>query len=87
MRGSEEERIAYTRYMNERLRAACADHYPPLLKDLIHYIPFFDIYDLLSDQDKLRNEYADNDLTHLNRTHTGLRAILEEKLTAICQTY
>ena len=77
MRGSEEERIAYTRYMNERLRAACAEHYSP----------FFDIYDLLSDQDKLRNEYADNDLTHLNRTHTGLRAILEEKLTAICQTY
>lgn len=77
MRGSEEERIAYTRYMNERLRAACAEH----------TIPFFDIYDLLSEHDKLRSEYADNDLTHLNRTHTGLRAILEEKLTAICQTY
>jgi len=77
IRGSEEERIAYTRYMNERLRVACAEH----------AIPFFDIYDLLSEQDKLRSEYADNDLTHLNRTHTGLRAILEEKLTAICQNY
>ena len=77
IRGSDEERIVYTHYMNERLRAACAEH----------NIPFFDIYDLISDQGKLRKEYADDDLTHLNRKHTGLRIILEEKLTSICQNY
>jgi hypothetical protein len=75
MTGSEQERITYTRYMNERLRAECLDH----------TIPFFDIYDVISTDDKLDIQYIDKDMTHLNRKLPELREIIEPKLLKICE--
>jgi lysophospholipase L1-like esterase len=73
--GTDQDRILYTRYMNERLQAVCLEN----------KIPFFDIYDLISVDDKLDMQYVDKDMTHLNRKLPELREIIELKLLKICE--
>ena len=68
--GSDEERIEYTLYMNEKLKSEC----------LQNDIPFFDIYDIISDNSKLNKNVSDIDGTHLDRKNSELRIMIENKL-------
>ncbi len=71
--GSETDRIKYTLYMSEKLKMACLEN----------NIPFFDIYDLISENNKLNINIADKDLTHLDRTNSQLRCVIEERLFSL----
>jgi hypothetical protein len=52
------------------------------LKDLCcqNNIPFFDIYDLLHENNIISSSVVDNDETHLDRKNVELRKIIEDKL-------
>lgn len=75
--GSDDERILYTKYMNKQLKARCLEN----------NIPFFDIYDIITIDDKVNVNTADQDMTHLDRKNPELRSILEGKLIFICENY
>jgi len=68
--GSEDERIKYTLYMNEKLKDECQKN----------NIPFFDIYDIISDNNKFKKNICDNDGNHIDRDNYELRIIIESKL-------
>jgi lysophospholipase L1-like esterase len=70
MSGSKEDRITYTIYMNEKLKCLCLEN----------NIPFFDIYDLLQDNNVISAQVVDNDKTHLDRKNPQLREKIETKL-------
>jgi lysophospholipase L1-like esterase len=70
MTGSKEDRINYTIYMNEKLKDLCCQS----------NIPFFDIYDLLHENNIISSKVVDNDKTHLDRKSVELRKIIEDKL-------
>lgn len=74
--GSEDDRIKYTIYINKKLKATCLEN----------NIPFFDIYDILSDNNKISVNVVDPDGTHVDRKNAKLRDIIETKLMTICQT-
>ena len=63
-------RIEYTIYINEKLKSEC----------LQNNFPFFDIYDLISDNNKININVCDKDGTHLDRQNNELRIIIENKL-------
>jgi hypothetical protein len=75
--GSEEDRIAYTLYMNESLKSKCAEY----------NIPFFDIYDLINEAGCIHSKFIDTDMTHLDRSNKELRKTIEDKLLEICNNY
>jgi len=75
--GSDNDRIIYTKYMNEILKIICN----------VEGIPFFDIYGIISKDDKLDLTVIDPDLTHLDRKNTTLRCLIEGKLINICENY
>ena len=75
--GSDDERIIYTKYMNSKLKISCLEY----------GIPFFDIYDLISNNDKMNTEYIDKDNTHLDRFNSKLVSIIEDKLLYLCNNY
>jgi hypothetical protein len=56
--------------MNEKLKSEC----------LQNDIPFFDIYDIISDNNKLNKNVSDIDGTHLDRKNSELRIMIENKL-------
>lgn len=68
--GSYEERINYTIYMNVKLKELCFNN----------NIPFFDIYDLLHENNIISSNVVDNDKTHLDRKNIQLRKQIETKL-------
>ena len=75
--GSDNDRILYTKYMNDKLKIQCN----------IEGIPFFDIYDIISKDDKMDLSVVDSDLTHLDRKNAALRSLIESKLINICEIY
>lgn len=77
MNGSKEERITYTLYMNEKLKELCIQY----------NIPFFDIYDLLHENNVLSTSVADSDMTHLDRKNVELRIIIENKLNELIKNH
>lgn len=77
MNGSKDERITYTIYMNQQLKNIC----------LKENIPFFDIYDLLHDNNILSLAVADNDMTHLDRKNIILREKIENKLKELIENH
>ena len=74
--GSKEDRITYTLYMNERLKCLCLEN----------NIPFFDIYDLLQDDNIISSRVVDNDKTHLDRKNINLREKIEPLLLDLINT-
>jgi hypothetical protein len=70
MNGSKEDRINYTLYMNKKLKDLCCKN----------KIPFFDIYELLHENNILSSKVADIDMTHLDRKNLELREQIENKL-------
>jgi hypothetical protein len=68
MSGSKEDRITYTLYMNEKLKCLCFEN----------NIPFFDIYDLLQDNNVISAQVVDNDKTHLDRKFLNLEKKLKQ---------
>lgn len=70
MCGSKEDRITYTLYMNEKLKYLCCQN----------NIPFFDIYDLLHENNIISSTVVDHDETHVDRKNIELRKIIEDKL-------
>jgi hypothetical protein len=75
--GSDNDRILYTKYINERLKVQCN----------IEGIPFFDIYNIIAKDDKINSNLTDIDLTHLDRKNTDLCSLVESKLINICENY
>lgn len=75
--GSDTDRIIYTKYMNKQLEKQC----------LQNNISFFNIYDLVSDNNKLNINVVDKDMTHLDRKNVKLRQTIENKLMSICNKY
>ena len=63
--------------MNSKLKISCLEY----------GIPFFDIYDLISNNDKMNTEYIDKDNTHLDRFNSKLVSIIEDKLLYLCNNY
>ncbi len=76
MVGSKEDRIRYTLYMNELLKYLCFEN----------NIPFFDIYDLLQDNNVISSQVVDDDKTHLDRKNPGLREKIETLLLDFINT-
>ena len=72
---NQEEIIKYTKYMNFKLKNECKNK----------NIPFFDIYDLLSLDDRIKNSILSNDNTHLDVNNIDLRNLLEQKLLNLCK--
>lgn len=70
MNGSKEDRITYTLYINKKLKELCFEN----------NIPFFDIYDLLHENNILSTKVSDKDETHLDRKNPELRILIESKL-------
>jgi lysophospholipase L1-like esterase len=70
MTGSNEDRINYTIYMNEKLKELC----------LQNSIPFFNIYNLLQDNNIISSNVVDGDKTHLDRKNIKLREQIETQL-------
>jgi hypothetical protein len=70
MTGTNEERIEYTLYMNDKLKYLCLEN----------NIPFFDIYELLHDNNVISSYVVDNDKTHLDRKNLQLREKIESLL-------
>jgi hypothetical protein len=68
--GTDEERIQYTILINSKLKEECAKS----------NLPFFDIYDILNNNGKLKPELLEKDGTHLNLENHELRMIIEDKL-------
>ena len=56
--------------MNEKLKDECQKN----------NIPFFDIYDIISDNNKFKKNICDNDGNHIDRDNYELRIIIESKL-------
>ena len=75
--GSDKDRMLYTKYMNEKLKFECN----------IEGIPFFDIYEMVSKDDKISLSVVDSDLTHLDRKNATLRSLIENKLIDLCENY
>ena len=77
--GDYESRIKYTVYMNKRLHELCQ----------ANNIPFFDIYDKLSDNGMLRKTFADNngEGDHLDRFKPDLRESIETVLSDFIHKY
>lgn len=75
--GSDDERIEYTIFMNARLKEECSKN----------NIPFFDIYELLNDNGKMKLNLLEKDGTHLNLQDDALRDIIEEKLFKIIKEF
>ena len=73
--GSDDERIEYTIFMNARLKEECSKN----------NIPFFDIYELLNDNGKMKSNLLEKDGTHLNLQDDELRDVIEEKLFKIIE--
>lgn len=75
--GSDNNRILYTKCMNEKLKIECN----------IEGIPFFDIYEMISKDNKIDLTVADSDLTHLDRKNAALHSLIEPKLINMCENY
>lgn len=68
--GSYCERRQYTIYMNEVLSTLCS----------IYYIPFLDIYDLITDEDGYIKSKLTKDSIHLNHHDYELKKLIEDKI-------
>lgn len=75
--GSDDDRIKYTLYMNKKLRMVCE----------LNNIPFFDIYDLISDNNKIKLDVLDKDLKHLDVNNRIIREQIEDRLINICNKF
>jgi predicted nucleic acid-binding protein len=62
--------------MNEKLKCLCLEN----------NIPFFDIYDLLQNNNVISSQVVDNDKTHLDRKNPHLREKIESLLLDIINT-
>ena len=70
-------RITYTIYMNERL----------LFFANKYNILFFDIYNKISENNKYKKEYINDDKCHLTHKNKELMEFLENKLLNLCKNY
>ena len=77
MAGSTDDRIKYTIYMNEKLKELCIQS----------NIPFFDIYNLLHENDAISSNVVDKDNTHLDRESPKLRLQIETLLLELINKY
>lgn len=68
--GTDNDRIGYTILINNKLREESTKN----------NLPFFDIYDMLNDNGKLKSEFTEKDGTHLCLQNNELRQIIEDKL-------
>tara|TARA_B100001758_G_C18408180_1_gene613669 strand:- start:451 stop:1095 length:645 start_codon:yes stop_codon:yes gene_type:complete len=75
--GDINERIKYTIYMNERLQFY-ANKFNILL---------FDIYNFISENNRYKKEYMNDDKSHLNYNNKELMQFLENKLLNLCKNY
>jgi len=75
--GTNEERIQYTSYMNYLLQIKCIEN----------NIPFFDIYNILHNNNIISQNVVDDDGVHLDRKNTDLREIIEKELFEICKLH
>ena len=77
--GDYETRIKYTLYMNKRLKELCQ----------ANKIPFFDIYDKLSNNGMLNKKFADNngEGDHLDRFNHELRESIEMDLSNLIHKF